>query len=74
MEESFALVTDDDNTPIKKIGAEGIVPAKDSWCLTYCLILTNHTIDHHMSLSKNCVQAEITILAIDSICQSQLPM
>jgi hypothetical protein len=28
MEELFALVMDDDNTPIKKIGAEGIVPAE----------------------------------------------
>jgi hypothetical protein len=28
MEESFAVVTDDDGTPIKKIGAEGIVPAE----------------------------------------------
>jgi hypothetical protein len=28
MEESFAVVTDDDGTPIKKIGAEGIVLAE----------------------------------------------
>jgi hypothetical protein len=28
MEELFAVVTDDDGTPIKKIGAEGIVPAE----------------------------------------------
>jgi hypothetical protein len=32
MEELFVIVTDDNSTPIKKIGAEGIVPG-DSWCL-----------------------------------------
>jgi hypothetical protein len=28
MEESFVIVMDDDSTPIKKIGAEGIAPGE----------------------------------------------